>query len=90
MCKLGWRLNKPETSEGPTATFTQMLCVGDSCGHREQEVMSCWSQCEAERKQSRREEKPVGLSFLREQELTLRVNINLENAHKFWGRKEMR
>lgn len=31
----------------------------------------------------------MGLSFVRELELTLGMNINLENAHKFWGRKEM-
>lgn len=31
----------------------------------------------------------VGLRFLKELELTLKININLGNALKFWGEMEM-
>lgn len=53
ICKLGWRWNKPESSEGPTAIFAQMLCVGDSCGNQEQEVDVMLGQVNVKQRESR-------------------------------------
>ena len=51
-------------------------------------LITCWGQGEAEKKNSPGKEKPVGLTFLRDLELTLGVNISFGNAHKFWEKKD--
>lgn len=63
-----------------------MLCIGNSVEIKNKKLIPRGGQCEEERKGSPRKEDLVGLSFLKEMELTLGMHINSGEKKKWVGK----